>query len=570
MEMPGPAKFFGGLLTDAVKNWKIEEELIDRSLKRILKVLIKLGAMSKKTSIAKINLKNHAKLAREAAENSITLLKNNGSVLPLKKDRIREIGVFGLNASVLSVTGGGSSYVAPYYKKSPLDALKKICGSKIRIDYEPGAGNWEEPPHFDANNPYLKIEKGLIAEYFNNTCLSGKPELTVKTGQTSNHWIFLTPSGINEREFSVRYTGKIKFAYPGNHVLQVNHIGITKIFLDNKLILSDSKSDETGRWNPKKVIIETDSNKEYSIRIEYGSIKEQKIPCLLLRCGFASDAEKDLRIEKAVKIAEKRDIALVFAGMWPGFESEGGDRRNMRLPHNQDMLINAVSGANSNTVVILNCGVPLEMPWLDKVKAVVQVYYPGLEGAEAIAKVLFGLVNPSGKLTVSCPKKYEDNPTYGFGYPGGRKVVYGEGIFVGYRYYEKKGVEVMFPFGHGLSYTKFEYSGLKLPLSVKSGRDFSVSINVKNTGSLSGKEIVQLYVSDKVSRLERPEKELKGFKKIYLKPGETKQISFVLTPRDLSFYDPDMGRWVLEKGEFEILIGSSSKDIRLKGSFKVV
>jgi beta-glucosidase len=249
-----------------------------------------------------------------------------------------------------------------------------------------------------------------------------------------------------------------------------------------------------------------------------------------------------------------------------GYDSEGHDRPDMALPGPQTALIEAVAEANANTIVVLNCGAPVELPWIDAVPALVLAYYPGQEGGHAIANILAGDVNPSGKLSVTYPKRYEDNPTY-INYPGGKEVLYGEGIFVGYRYYDAKDVEPLFPFGFGLSYTTFEYSDLRVPKTARAGEPVNVSVTVTNTGKCAGKEVVQLYVSDEVSSLPRPPKELKGFKKVVLDPGESAIVEFVLDQRALSFYDPYRKQWVAEPGEFEVLVGGSSRDIRLRAGF---
>jgi beta-glucosidase len=233
-------------------------------------------------------------------------------------------------------------------------------------------------------------------------------------------------------------------------------------------------------------------------------------------------------------------------------------------------LIAAVAQANPKTVVILNAGAPVTMPWLDKVAAVVEAYYPGQENGNAVANVLLGKVNPSGKLPITFPKRLEDNPAFiNASYSGSREVNYGEGIFVGYRFYDKKAIEPLFPFGYGLSYTTFAYSKAKAPKKVKAGQPLEVSVTVTNTGKVAGKEIAQLYVADRKASLPRPPKELKGFAKIELQPGESQVVTFQLDQRALSFYDPYKKQWVAEPGEFELLIGASSRDIRAKAVFEL-
>jgi beta-glucosidase len=271
-----------------------------------------------------------------------------------------------------------------------------------------------------------------------------------------------------------------------------------------------------------------------------------------------------------VAMARSCDVALVFAGYPEAYESEGTDRPSIELLGKQNELIAAVAATNPRTVVILNTGAPVSMPWADQVEAILLVYYPGMENGNAVVNVLLGKVNPSGKLPVTFPVRLEDNPAFiNSSYPGCREVNYGEGIFVGYRYYDMKEVAPLFPFGHGLSYTTFAYSDLKVPKKVKAGEKVEVSLKVRNSGEAVGKEVVQLYVSDLQSSLPRPLKELKGFTKVALKPGEAGTVAFSLDERSLAFYDPVKKDWVAEPGEFEVLIGSSSRDIRLKSNFRL-
>jgi beta-glucosidase len=272
-------------------------------------------------------------------------------------------------------------------------------------------------------------------------------------------------------------------------------------------------------------------------------------------------------IEDAVRLAAESDAAIVFAGLSNLFEGGMNDREDLALPEGQDELIRAVARANANTIVVLINGTPVAMPWLDDVPAVVEAYYPGQEGGNAIARVVFGDVNPSGKLPETFPKRLEDNPSHGF-FPGEkRRVSYGEGIYVGYRHYDTRGIEPLFPFGHGLSYTEFEYSNLR----VKQKRDGSVrvTLDVKNAGKSTGAEVVQLYVRDLEASVNRPDKELKAFVKIELPPHHTKQAELFLNRDAFVFFSPTQKRWIVEPGEFELLIGSSSRDIRLTDKIAV-
>ena len=282
------------------------------------------------------------------------------------------------------------------------------------------------------------------------------------------------------------------------------------------------------------------------------------------------DVTDEKLLEEAVQNAAKAKIAVIFAGLPDSFESEGYDRSHMRMPDCQNELIAKVAAVQPNTIVVLHNGSPVEMPWVDQVKGIVEAYLGGQAVGGAVCDILFGKVNPSAKLPESFPKKLEDNPSY-LSYIGeGDMVEYREGIFVGYRYYDKKKMDVLFPFGYGLSYTTFAYSNLRLDRKEMKDTDtVTVSVDVTNTGDRTGKEIVQLYVADKESTVIRPEKELRDFAKVELAPGETKTVSFTLGKRAFAYYNTTIHDWHVETGDFDILIGKSSRDIVLSESVKV-
>jgi beta-glucosidase len=281
-------------------------------------------------------------------------------------------------------------------------------------------------------------------------------------------------------------------------------------------------------------------------------------------------AHTELR-NQAAELARKSDAAIVVVGYSSKLESEGFDRPSMDLPAGQDELIEAVAAANKNTIVVIVAGAPVTMTkWIGRVAAVVEAWYGGQEAGHAIGDILFGAQNPSGKLPVTFPKQWSDSPAYAH-YPGDNlQVAYEEGIYVGYRGFDKRNVAPLFPFGHGLSYTKFEYSGLEItPAKVASGRQVEVTARVRNSGLRAGVEVVQLYVHDVKSSVDRPVKELKGFRRVMLNPGEEQDVSFTLDKSALSFYSAAKDQWVAEPGAFEVWIGASSRDIRLKGTFEL-
>jgi beta-glucosidase len=282
-----------------------------------------------------------------------------------------------------------------------------------------------------------------------------------------------------------------------------------------------------------------------------------------------TEARTKLRKE-AADAAAQSNVAIVIVGRYPKLEGEGFDVATMDLPPGQDELIEAVEAANSHTIVVLNTGDPVTMTrWFEKTPALLDMGYGGQEGGKALANILFGVANPSGKLPITMPKHFEDSPAYGH-YPGEHlKVAYAEGIYVGYRYFDTKKVEPQFPFGFGLSYTSFEYSGLDAHSSRVGAKEPAVTVTVKNTGSRAGAEVVQLYIHDGHAQIDRPEHELKGFRRVELKPGESKQVEFWLNRQDLSYWSPDKKAWVADPGTFEVQVGGSSRSIELRGPLEL-
>lgn len=275
-------------------------------------------------------------------------------------------------------------------------------------------------------------------------------------------------------------------------------------------------------------------------------------------------------IKEACDFAKEADVVLVFAGLTEKFESEGYDRQHMRIPESHNQLIKNIIKENQNVVVILSGGSPVEMPWAGEVKGILNSYLSGQAGASAIVQILFGEANPSGKLAETYPMKLSHNPSYNYFAKGKVIEEYRESIYVGYRYYDTSNKEVLFPFGHGLSYTNFEYSNIQLSKEIiKDTDEVKVSVNIKNVGKMAGAEIVQLYISDLKSTIFRPKKELKGFNKVFLEPEEEKAVEFILDKRSFAYYNVDINDWHVEEGEFEILIGASLRDIRLRANIYV-
>jgi beta-glucosidase len=288
--------------------------------------------------------------------------------------------------------------------------------------------------------------------------------------------------------------------------------------------------------------------------------------------GEEEGVDAKAALAEAVALAAESDVAVVVVGYSFKLESEGFDRPSMALPAGQDELIQAVAAANRNTVVVVIAGAPIAMTsWITKVPAVLYAWYGGQEAGHAIGDLLFGVATPSGKLPVTFPVRIEDSTAHG-SYPGENlHVEYAEGIYVGYRGFDERGIEPLFPFGFGMSYTTFGYGGLTLSASaVRPGGTLEARVQVENTGNRAGAEVVQLYLRDVASSLDRPDKELKGFARVELQPGQSETVRFTLAEDAMSFFDPGKDDWVAEAGEFEVLIGASARDIRLKEKFRLL
>ena len=315
----------------------------------------------------------------------------------------------------------------------------------------------------------------------------------------------------------------------------------------------------SSRINPYKLTSFTEYLDELKVNYTYAA-------------GYDSHNDKPDKelIDRACKVAEKADTVLLFIGLTDTYESEGFDRRHLGLPDSHNALVEAVLEKNKNVVIVLSGGSPVEMPWINEVPAVLNMYLAGSAGGKACYKLLYGEVNPSGKLAETFPLSIRDNPSYLYYQMGPRTVEYRESIFVGYRYFDTAKKEVLFPFGYGLSYTQFEYSDLKFDKKeISDGEEVKVAFKVKNVGATDGAEIAQLYVKDVESSIFREEKALKGFKKVFLKAGESAEIEITLDKRSFAFYNTAVNDWCVESGDFEILVGASSRDIRLKDIVKV-
>ena len=575
LEMPN-GKYLGADLLKAVKNGEVDESLLDDKVRRILRVLLKAGLFDESVDSygGYINTKERIALALETAEKSIVLLKNNPlpgqkkNFLPLDENAIKTIAMLGPNASTARLGGDGSGHLNAINAISPLEGVKALVGDKIEVKYEFGVKQKrKELPIAPASMYVLEDGKtpGIKAEFFNNKEVEGKPVASRIDDRINFSWgqdISPVPGIVNDDKFSIRWTGKLKSPGNGQYEIGVRADNGVKLFIDGNLVINAWTDQAPGQF--KTDYYEFEEGKLYDIKVEF----YENIGTCRARLGIAP-VEKGTELEDAVKLAQASDVVIINAGLAKNLEGEARDRDYLELPPMQVKLIREVLKVNENVVVVLNNGSAMLMTeWGDKVPAIIEAFYPGEQGGTALAKILFGKISPSGKLPVTFMKKWEDHPASKT-YPGEKTFAeYSEGIFVGYRHFDKYDIKPLYEFGFGLSYTTFEYSDIKLSSEKISQNDtLEISLTVTNTGKVDGDEVVQLYISDTKASVEREVKSLKGFARVSLKAGECKTVSFKVDKSHLSFYDVNAKKWVAEPGDFEILIGASSRDIRLKSKF---
>jgi len=569
LEMPGPPRYYGDMLVRAVRNAQVDPLQLDENVRRVLRTLFRTGVMDgNRRSVGELSSERHRQLAVDVARESITLLKNERGLLPLARGRVRSIAVIGPNADAAIIQGGGSANVIPSRIVTALESLRDLSG--MHVEYAQGVDNELVTPAADSRllstSPGRNVQ-GLQFAVYPNAKFSGKPASVGVDTYFNKLSLGEGLTAAPDAPISARWSGYFWPPQSGLYEFSLTQVGSATLTLDGKLIISDDTATRPPAGAelfpiPMRVVqLEMQAGRPYPIKLEYVS---GTLPFHLFRFGIRQPGGT---IDEAVRIATRADVAIVFVGVSTTSETEGADRRDMELYGAQNELVEAIAAANPNTVVVLNNGAPLRLPWIDRVSAVLEAWLPGQEGARAVAEVLLGIVNPSGKLPLTFPKRLEDNPSFLY-YSNGRDAHYGEGVFVGYRYYDKKKVEPLFAFGHGLSYTTFDYANLRSSEDILAGQPIHVSVEVANTGTLPGRETVQLYVGDEVTQdVVRPVKELKAFQKVELAPGETQIVRFTLNAHDLAYYDVHRQAWFTTPGRYRLYLGSSSADIRLARSF---
>jgi beta-glucosidase len=562
LEMPSGKFMNRATLLPAVKSGKVSEATIDDKVRRILRTAINFGWLDRDqtdVSISKLNPEGR-QVTLEAARAGMVLLKNDGNLLPLEKTKIHSIAVIGPDAYPAQPGGGGSAEAKPFTPVSYLEGVENYLGSGAKVYYERGLPTFGEiAERTEFTTEATGGQPGLKTEFFTNATLSGSPAI-IRTDKHVNYEPARGGDGAAS-DMSIRWSGYFTPTTPGDYLVFVQGPGENggyRVYVDKKLVFNNWEawyafvSEVSLNFTPGPHHIELD----YYAHAGWGKTHAS---LGIVRPGTLVTPE-------AKSLAASADAVVLAVGFDPSTEGESGDR-TFRLPPGQDELISQIAAANKNTIVVVTSGGGVDMTsWVDRVPALFEAWYPGQEGGTALAQLLFGEFNPSGRLPISMERRWEDNAVHSSYYPkdGEKKVEYTEGIFVGYRHFDKSGVKPLFPFGYGLSYTTFAYKNLTVSPAADS-ENTTVGYDVTNTGTRAGADVAQVYVGDRHASVPRPVKELKGFARVELNPGETRHIEVTLDRRAFSYYDVHNHKWTVAPGDFDVSVARSAAEIELTG-----
>ena len=561
LEMPSGQHLNRDTLLPAIKAGKVTVATVDDKVRRMLRVMFRFGFFDRPQLDSSLPLYNPESrlIALRAAREGLVLLKNQDNLLPLDRQKVSSIAVIGPNAHPAITGAGGSSKVEPYRSVSPLEGIIAAAGDRVNVFYSAGI-DYDLETLFRQSQFYSISEKGemvrgLRAEFFPNAELSGAPSVTRTDRQVRFNWGESSPSpGMPTDNFSARWTGKIRADADGEYEFYVQGDDGFRLFAKDQLVI-DEWRDQGATLKSAKMTLK--GGEQVDLKLEYfehGGNAE-------ISFGWRKLSES--KDSEAMRLAARADVAVVCVGFNPATEGEGFDRP-FELSKDQEELVKSVARVNRRTIVVLIAGGNVAMSgWIADVAGLLHAWYPGQEGGTAIGEILFGDINPSGRLPATFEKKWEDNAVFRSYYAKEKKLAYTEGVFLGYRHFDAKNVEPLFPFGYGLSYTTFEYKNLKVtPTSSAVDPKVSVTFEVVNTGGRGGAEVAQIYVRELNPVVPRPVKELKGFEKVWLKPGDARTVTVDLDKQAFAYYDVGKNRWSVEPGKFEISVGSSSRLIR--------
>jgi beta-glucosidase len=578
LEMPGPTRWRTvEAVTEAVKKGQVTEQTITERARNVLRLIEKVGGFENPEIPPERSVVDpaHSKLIRDVAGQGITLLKNEGNILPLTRENVKgkRIGLFGLAKEAL-IHGGGSASLNAHYRVTPEEGLKAVYGDDVEFKYAKGAHTYRLLPPLSQHCTDLQGKQGWTMEMFRK----GRTDEPMKTTHEFKDSAFSPILDNEAKDKEIKLTTTFVPSESGSHYLGCSGIGPTTVMVNGEVVFEQKNNSP----DPMGFLLGGNPEEEFTVSFKAGQSYKIQIHSMPpsgeedfsilsglpgFRMGFMNASEHDLdMLTQARDLAKDVNIAIVFTGHTPAWETEGQDQLSFNLPcdGSQDKLVEAVSSVNKKTIVVNSTGVAVALPWLPHVAALIQAWFPGQEAGNAIADIISGAVNPSGRLPISWPKRIEDAPAYG-NFPGEKKdgqltVRYDEGVFVGYRHYDRIAKDKLhFPFGFGLSYTTFSLFGAHV--SATSADSFKATVAVRNTGNVTGSTVVQLYIGRKEHASEHPIKTLAAFRKVTVEVGWSWSVEMTVGLKDFAYFDEKEKKWKVDRGQYDFSFGQSAAHI---------
>ncbi|KAG6885755.1 hypothetical protein C0993_010267 [Termitomyces sp. T159_Od127] len=593
LEMPGINKWRTlDLVNRSIQSRKLTSRDIRRRARKVLELVQKCAQNAPEIldgdgEERTVDSKEDTMLMRKVGAESIVLLKNTGNVLPLRPEKLTKVAIIGGNAKATVLSGGGSAALKPSYFISPYEGIvNALAGSNVQVTYSEGARTYMSLPTLENDLVTPTGERGWIGSWYKHESDESLTPLErpLETRLVDETRIFIstsTPKTIT-RKWTLRLRGYLKpRPYDCAFEFGLTVAGRAKLYVDGDLVIDNWTRQQRGDaffgcgTQEKKGICQLKANKAYEIVVDFCNVRGpadgDEDEAVMdsnpgVRLGGAEVIDPDTSIAEAVQLAKEADVAIAVVGLNADWETEGYDRTTLALPGRTDELVAKVAEANPHTVVVTQSGSSITLPWVDKVPALVHAWYLGNSTGDAIADVLFGKHNPSGKLPLTFPKRIEDVPSYGHFHSENGKVLYSEDLFVGYKHYHNRNIKPLFPFGFAISDLQ-----LSAPVIVDNEFSLTVSVTVTNTGTLAGSEVVQLYVTQpETSELTHAPMQLKAFAKVRdLQPGASERVELSLDKYAVSYWEERFETWTVEQGVYGLKVGVSSDALSLRGDFTV-
>jgi len=595
LSMPGPDGPWGDLLVRAVADGSVSEELIEDKVVRLLRLAGRVGALGEPgnrlaaTPLVRGGLGGetidgnhtapafvHDDLLRDAAAASFVLLRNGDTILPLDSGALTRVAIIGPNALYPVIQGGGSAGVLPASVATPAQAIRAALPDEVEVRTAAGCQTWHsvpEPPAESLRDP-VTGEPGVRLEFIAE---HGSVIAAEHRTSTNLAWWDGVPPGIGWGESGrLALTTEFRAGTSGHHVFSAAGVGSLHVVADGVTVI-DGETEVPGdpveamtRPGELRAALWLEAGSKTRLRLEFRPAADGAGP-LAVRLGIVPAADDDDLLAEAVVAAGSADVAIVVVGSAELTESEGFDRSTLALPGRQDELISRVTEVNRNTIVVVNSGMPVLMPWAERAAAVLFAWLPGQAFGTALADVLLGRSEPGGRLPVSMPAAESDSPALHAVPEADDTLSYSEGLLIGYRGYDAAGITPMYPFGHGLGYTDWSYESISCPQELDAGRDLEFSVSITNTGTLPGKEVVQAYLSTpaKSARASQPVRVLAGFAATRAAPGESVRVPLRIPARVFARYSEELAAWIFAEGEYTVHVGRSSRDLKLSATVQV-